>query len=259
MALQIQSAAYSEEPMGTHTHYHDCHQLLYIVSGQVEVTVDGTAFSADAGSVVLFSRFEEHSVKPVGDTYHRYTLRLTPRTEERFASILVNRARGFRRVLHAPETESLFSSITEEVRQDRPWREEQLEALLRQLLVSICRKMPEAALAADTPGGEVVRKLQRRFESRYAESVSLAELAAEYHLSPSYLSHLFKQITGASVMGYLQDCRLTAAKNLLAATNLSVGEVVEQCGFKDNSNFSQLFRRETGLTPSAFRRKHHRG
>lgn len=259
MSQSIQSAVYSETLTGRHTHYHDCHQLLYIVSGEADVAIGGETVRAKAGSLTIFSRFEEHSVTPLGADYCRYTLRLSPQTEERFASILVNRAQGFRHVVYAPEAESLFCAILEEFTSDSPWREEMLEALLRQLLVRICRLMPQAAAAAEAPGAAVVRNIQRRFETHCAEQVRLSDLAREYHLSTSYLSHMFKMVTGASVMGYLQACRVTAAKKLLATTDMSVGSIVEACGFKDCSNFSQLFRRETGMTPSQFRKNQRYG
>jgi AraC-like DNA-binding protein len=85
------------------------------------------------------------------------------------------------------------------------------------------------------------------------ERFSLASLSEEYGMSVSHLSHLFKRITGNSVMGYLLSCRLAGAKKYLAETPMEIGHIVEKCGFTDASNFSRTFRRQTGLTPSQFR------
>jgi AraC-like DNA-binding protein len=43
---------------------------------------------------------------------------------------------------------------------------------------------------------------------------------------------------------------------MLAETNYSIGEIIEKCGFSDNSNFSRTFKRLTGLSPSDFRKKY---
>jgi len=86
--------------------------------------------------------------------------------------------------------------------------------------------------------------------------VSLGELAEECHMSISYLSHLFKETTGMSVMEYLNACRMLAAKKYLATTDLPIGEIVTMCGFSDDSNFSRNFKQKTGMTPSEFRRNY---
>ncbi len=95
--------------------------------------------------------------------------------------------------------------------------------------------------------------LQHRFAEQYDDPYTLEALAKEYNVSPSSLSHRFKEVTGMSVMEYLLSCRLAAAKNLLIETDLPIGEIVEQCGFSDSSNFSRTFKARTGLSPSAFR------
>ena len=57
-------------------------------------------------------------------------------------------------------------------------------------------------------------------------------------------------------MGYLQSCRMVAAKKYLAGTSKSIGEIVEICGFSDSSNFSRSFKEQVGCTPSEFRKKY---
>jgi YesN/AraC family two-component response regulator len=57
-------------------------------------------------------------------------------------------------------------------------------------------------------------------------------------------------------MEYLQSCRMANAKQLLAETEFCIGEIVEKCGFCDNSNFSRTFKKLNGLSPSDFRKKY---
>ena len=83
-------------------------------------------------------------------------------------------------------------------------------------------------------------------------------LAKKYHISSSTLSHQFKKITGVSVFEYLVSCRLALAKAQLAKTKMRINEIVEECGFCDNSNFSRTFKKSVGMTPSQFRRTYRR-
>ena len=256
--MNIESAVYTQAAEGYRSHYHDSHLLLYVTHGAAEVAVGGRRFRAEAGSLVLISRLEEHSVVPLTEDYRRYVLRLRAGLEDRLSGILVNRAEGFRNVLRLPQAEPIMAALAAEFAADGPWQEEMLDALLRQLLVLVCRAMP-GAVREDTPAAQVVRRIQKQFEENCAEKCSLSSLAEQHHISASYLCHVFRRETGLSVMDYLQACRLTMAKRLLATTDEPVGEIAGRCGFGDDSNFSRLFRRETGKTPRQFRRENRVG
>ena len=62
--------------------------------------------------------------------------------------------------------------------------------------------------------------------------------------------------TGMSVMEYLLSCRMASAKRMLAGTQMGIGEIVERCGFSDNSNFSRTFKALNGMSPTDFRKKY---
>ncbi|MBQ7335647.1 MAG: helix-turn-helix transcriptional regulator [Clostridia bacterium] len=261
----ILSVSYSESPIGKSNHYHEGHQMLYIVEGEVTVRVDQACETVGNGTLLLFSRFKEHSLTVNSKVYKRYSLRVSPefgnmRDNELLFAALVNRAPGFCDVIRDKEnednTELLFRRITEEYAGNAPFREEMLDALLRELLVSVCRRMPKQLLPEQSERARVIYRIQQRFETDYRENFSLKNLAEEYHMSTSYLSHLFKEITGSSVMEYLLACRMLAAKKYLATTELSVGEIVSACGFSDDSNFSRSFRDQNGITPTEFRKRY---
>jgi len=90
-------------------------------------------------------------------------------------------------------------------------------------------------------------------QNNLAENWSLEKMAQSLAVSKYYLCHFFKRETGMTVMQYLLYCRITAAKRLLIATDLSVSEICEQCGFCSLSYFTQTFRADTGITPKQYR------
>ena len=89
--------------------------------------------------------------------------------------------------------------------------------------------------------------------------MSLSEISEQYHISSSHLSHIFKEITGYSTIDYLISCRLSAAKRLLSSTDINIKEIIYQCGFSDESNFSRMFKEKVGITPSEFRKRYKKG
>lgn len=255
----IHSAYFSGDLFKHASHYHDCHQLLLIVKGRVQIRVGEEQYQAGPGHIALFSRYEQHSVEVLSGEYERYILRLRPSAAGeggRVFGLLSNRPRGFRHILDVSADLDLFISLFEgiirEGEENEVFGSEMLYSLVNTLLILLYRRSPVSA-PADGEKYDLILGLQCRFEQDPRADYSLEQLAAEYHISPSALSHRFKEVTGTSVMGYLLDCRIAAAKQYLSHSRLSVSEIVEKCGFSDSSNFSRTFKKLTGTTPSAFR------
>lgn len=246
-----------------HLHNHDCHQILYITRGRVEVGVNGKKYTVGRGSLVIISRFEGHWIRPIEDCYERYILEIQPWSKlsgnigYRISSVLFNRPEGFHNHLDISDNQQVYTTIFERIlRQEKQnlLQEEMCDLLLQELLVEIFRQFPELFVHADNNVVELISQIQNRFETDCGQTYSLQSLSQEYGLSISYLSHLFKRITGISVMQYLLYCRINAARELLSRTERSISQIVDQCGFSDASNFSRTFRKQTGLSPSQYRK-----
>lgn len=98
-----------------------------------------------------------------------------------------------------------------------------------------------------------IKKITEYIAGHFADNISLNELAEIFHLNPSYLSALFKQVTGLSFKDYLNQIRTEEAKRLLADTDYSIMEIAVACGFNDQSYFTKVFKKYTGLTPKQYR------
>lgn len=93
-------------------------------------------------------------------------------------------------------------------------------------------------------------------EGHFPEQISLTDMAAGLHVSPFYLSHVFRQSTGQSFSEYLSKVRINEAKRLLLATGLPVSEVAARVGYREPNYFGRVFKKATGTTPLAWRRAH---
>jgi len=266
VSSMILSARHFLAPSQKNTHYHDCHQIIYITKGAATIEVNGSVQTAQQGDLVIFSRFEHHCVTANSDDYQRYVLHIAPNSSSgsetgyQLFSILSNRPEGFSNILDvrekSVEIEHLLRRMVDEWASAQLLRDEALDLLLQELLICIYRHFPEPFSVFSEDSMETVLRIQNRFENNYQESFSLAELAEEYGVSVSYLSHQFKRVTGNSVMGYLLSCRIAAAKKYLAETTMGISQIVEECGFSDSSNFSRTFKCITGCSPTQFRQKY---
>ena len=268
MGKSVLSVDYSQQISPKRTHYHDCHQLLFVTGGTADVYVNNALYKVKAGNLVIFSRLEHHAVTAQSADYKRYTLDLAPdisamgRDGYRIYSVLFNRPAGFCNILDMQKKQDelcrMFESIQGELQGQEPLHEDMLELLVQQLLIFIYRQTQSAFSAVEEDCFEIVREIQNRFHREFQKQVSLTEIAQAHNISVSYLSHLFKATTGSSVMAYLQSCRIAEAKKCLAQTNMRMSEIVEHCGFSDGSNFSRIFRNVTGLSPTDFRERFRR-
>ena len=91
-------------------------------------------------------------------------------------------------------------------------------------------------------------------DRRYAENISLQLLADTLHISRSYLSTVFQKETGVPFSRYLMDFRIRKAQQLLREDDLSIVEVANAVGYGDYVQFSKMFKKWTGVSPSAFRK-----
>lgn len=150
----IISAIYSDNTDSKSSHYHDCHQILYIKSGKIELNINGKSFIASEGSLSIISRFEQHSIKILSKEYKRYALRISPTfddpsntTLQYLMSVLVNRPASFTHVInmeeHHLELEALFSCICNEKVSEKPLNDYMLNLLFQQILIYLLRNKSE--------------------------------------------------------------------------------------------------------------------
>jgi AraC family transcriptional regulator len=108
-------------------------------------------------------------------------------------------------------------------------------------------------------GGLAPASLRRACEymtSRLGDDISLSELAGISGLSVGHFAFAFKQSMGIAPHGWLRRQRIDKAKALLLGRHLDLASVAASVGFASQSAFGVAFRRETGTTPTAWRRLH---
>lgn len=256
----INTVYHSGDLLAKRPHFHDCHQIILILKGQVEFFVNDTCFQAGAGHIAIFSRYENHSVRVQSGEYERYVLHIAPHATDQVSpvySLLTDRPVGFLNVTdvspYLEEVAAIFRRLLQEHGSQRKLAREMEQLAVWQLLIIIYRAMP---IELDSLGDATVMSIKRQFEKDCSRQYTLSSLARQYSISISSLAHRFRAVTGTSVMEYLQSCRIAQAKRLLANTHTPIGEIVESCGFSDSSNFSRTFKRLTGMSPSGFRKKY---
>ncbi|WP_372630253.1 response regulator [Cohnella sp.] len=103
----------------------------------------------------------------------------------------------------------------------------------------------------------VVERIRGFIEQRYSDGhLTVADIGKAVYLSPTYVSLLFKQETGQTVGEYLTQVRVDKAKQLLRDPQYKFYDICYAIGYTDPSYFTKLFKKVTGVTPSAYRDSH---
>ena len=102
---------------------------------------------------------------------------------------------------------------------------------------------------------EKILEAQEWMEANFHEAVTIDQIAAEIGMGTRTFLRRFKQATGDTPVMYLQRLRAEKAKHLLETTQMAVEEISYEVGYEDSSSFRRLFKKITGLSPGAYRKK----
>jgi two-component system response regulator YesN len=117
-------------------------------------------------------------------------------------------------------------------------------------LLEVCKQIQEKRSGKSR---NVIERIRSVMDNRYAENLTVSDIAESVYLSSTYVSLIFKQETGETVYEYLTKVRIEHAKELLRDPIIKFYEICEAVGYADPSHFSKIFKKHTGFTPSTFR------
>ncbi len=114
-------------------------------------------------------------------------------------------------------------------------------------------KAPEQNKIHEQSSEKLVTRIRDFVSAHYKENINLTSIAQQLNYDHKYLSKIFKQSTGINFTIYLTSFRIEKAKSLLK-TDCPIQEIALSCGFKDYFYFCKVFKSQTGLTPTLFKK-----
>lgn len=99
-----------------------------------------------------------------------------------------------------------------------------------------------------------LRKIVERLNEEYTGNISTSDLAGDVDVHPVHLASVFRKFRGETIGDHVHRLRVEHASKMLADGNTPLAEIAYSAGFCDQSHFTRLFKRYTGMTPGQFRR-----
>lgn len=253
------------------THYHDCFEVYFQISGDRNLLSGGRFHHLEPGSVLWIPKFDLHqSFQGQQDTGTRAVLYFR---EEYLRGVLQERA---------GELLALFAGPFQVMRLDVFQRRKALELLyeleqgsragqelyarfvfgqLVLLLEAWSRAegaLPQEAAPTMGPKYDRIASVLAYLKNHREERLRLEDVARAFFVTPAYLSRSFKACTGLSFVTYLNHLKVERAKELLLREG-SVTQVSLELGYESLTHFERVFRQIAGLSPTEWRKRQRPG
>lgn len=237
-------------------HFHDTHELYYLVKGQTKYFIGNEIFILEPGDMVFIPKFVYHKTDNSDDEYVErlrivFDDDIVGEDEKKYINQLKDR-----RLLKIPaENQSLFENIFKQIENEENKKQlgytEMEHLFFRQLLILISRYCTEESNSLGE-AFSVIQCIAKDISENYNTDLSLETLSQKYGVSPCHLSRLFKNITGVCLNEYINISRISAAEKLFSDTSSSITQIATQCGFNSSSYFSAIFKKFKGVTPKKY-------
>jgi len=263
-------------------HSHQEYEIYFFHSGDCKYLINNRIYELQPGDIILLDGMTLHKPNPgTGSTYTRSMLHFSPTwLHELLVTLgIPNLLDPFKKLNNCllrtgyDESGQIVDGMMKEIaaslnlidldfqRNDK--KNELLEAEVKleliQLLLRIY-KMSQKELSQITSKKSEkeahAESIASWINEHYMEKVSLERISGELNLSKYYASHVFKEVTGFTVMEYVMGCRLNQVKYLLEMEpNLTLTEISQSVGFESVAHFSRYFKEKMGKTPSQYRKE----
>jgi len=230
--------------------FHSAVEIIYIKSGRLEVNLNGATFVASEGDIVVVNPTTLHGYSKVTNALDYYFLMISDEFLEQ--NNLYDKDSYFSPLVKSEKLNQIYQDIIDEYECKNERYETAINGLIISMFVMLNREYKTVKLDEFNRYNkttQMVRLAIYYISEHYKEKINVCEIANNLHFSKSYLSHAFKEITGYSIIEYVNLLKCHNAKALLLDGH-TASEVSNELGFSDLSYFTRIFKKVMGVTPS---------
>ncbi len=248
----------------------DC-RIFSIVSGELEIWIDqnsyllkaGDLFYCSAGSCYQVCAAENCSIDVLNfdmtQSYSDIKKNIPPHKIRGGKKLYKNEIfiddcdelNGYIYIENGYELQLKIKKIIKVYAQQQPFFAEKCSSVLKETLID----MYLSRYSLKTPALKTLESVTNFISLNINKKITNGELAgiAGYH--PYHLNRIFLKYTGTTVHQYIMAERISAAKNLLSSTDMTMLEIAENTGFNSSTHFCGCFKEAVGCSPSQYRKE----
>lgn len=248
-------------------HINDGHEIYLFLQGDVSFNIDGSIYKLAPNDLLIISNQEIQRAIVNNEVIHeRMYIYFDPDYIDRFVSakdykllqLFENRKNGFGNKISGKFVEQYnlqkyFDDIYMWSKSKQPEKEIMMFSILLQLIVKIntiytMNRETDKDIEEGVEYNDKIYDIIRYISTNLDKKISLEELEKNFYIDRYYLCHLFKQITGYTLVDYMNYKKVLSAKEQLKVGK-PISEVWTQFGFQNYSSFYRTFRKIVGMSP----------
>lgn len=260
---------YSDKMEPPEYHCHDFYEIYIHLRGGQYFGVDDGLYLLKPNQLFIVPPFSMHGLSSASvlKNYERAYLNLSPEVLSILGCEQIDLDQFFR--TYTAQGQNTFQLTAEDAArcvgwikelQSAPRTEDPLAlfghyAVLINFLNVVCRGIRQSqAVTGGAVSNSIIQKVLTYINSNYTQPLKIDQLAKQFGVSVSYLSHEFARFTNRSVYDYVLYRRVMLACQMMQS-DTSLNAIAYQCGFNDYSNFLRVFNKMLGASPSQFRKQ----
>lgn len=256
--LWIRSISIASFPKGINKnpHQHSFFEVHYILSGKTQYEdSSGIIRDVGAGEAILFPPESMHTLKYCSDDLIKICLAFSCDVQNPpFDALFKNGTFIFD---INKKMEVLFETILEEAELCNIFSYTLIQNSIFELICNLLRGISptEKYIAVDHPESDTRIALAKQYiKDNPNRFLTCNEVAQYCHFNAKYLNRIFKSTTGMTLLSYIHKQKVLQIQELLEHSSLSLEEISQTLGFRNEYYFSSFFKRCGGITPYMYRR-----
>lgn len=252
---------------------HNFWEMVYVDDGCINAIVDGVGIELTKGQVIFHTPMEPHSHNATHqDSSNLVVISFACSSPlmTYFTRKIFNLEKSSQKILSMflKEAQNAMGSISGDFNDKSPLdfthaapgSVQLMQCYLVEFLFSLIRS-DETSVQSMLPNRDsrriaessLVNSIESFIEEKKTEPPSLPLICSHFSLSRTYLCRIFKEGTGKSPVDYWIDLKMREAKKLIREGNHNITQISELLGYSSIHHFTRMFKRATGLSPTAYK------
>ena len=238
-----------------HLHWHENLEILYFLNGECDIVNGSEEMKIQKGDIIIINSEAIHGVQ----FHNKFADYILVHLDHTFCETMGFNTSDvqFIKKIRDKKIAELITFALDEQEKKQEFYQESVKITLLSVLLQLFRNhtLKDADSDKATNKVKLTKKIMKYINKHFDDQLTIEEIENHCQYSRFYISRAFKEITGITIMTYLNDVRIEKAKSLLQNSTLNMSEIAAKCGFVSQSYFGKVFKKSEGVSPLEFKNK----